>query len=57
MESQFNQVVRDTINDLKNKGTGYCFSMEQLKEIQKHFKDTISYSFEDGIYYLKKKMV
>lgn len=55
MESQFNQIVRDVVNDLKHKGTGYCFSLEQLNEIQKQFKKTISFRLVDGIYYLKLK--
>ena len=51
MEGHFNQIVR---SNLKNKGTGYCFSLEQLSEIQKHFKTQIKHTLIDGIYYLKK---
>ena len=55
MDGHFKQVVMDAVNELKNKGTSYCFSLEQLEEIQKHFKNPISYHILDGIYYLKKK--
>ena len=41
MESQFNQIVRDVVNDLKHKGTGYCFSLEQLNEIQKMIRPSL----------------
>lgn len=55
MESQFTQIVRDAVNELKKNGTSYCFSLEQLEEIQKRLKKNISFVLEDGIYYLKIK--
>lgn len=55
MDCYFNQVVRDIITELKKKGSSYCFSLEQLEEVQKYFKTPISYSLKDGIYYLNLK--
>lgn len=54
MEGHFNQIVKDAVSNLKSKGTGYCFSLEQISEIQKYFKTQIKYTLVDGIYYLKR---
>ena len=50
MEGHFNQIVRDAVSNLKNKGTGYCFSLEQLSEIQRHFKTQIKHTLIDGVF-------
>lgn len=52
--STFENVVNEAINDLKKKGSAYCFLDEQVKAIQKFFKNKIEVKEKDGIFYLKK---
>lgn len=50
--SYFNQVVRDAISEIKKGHTGYCFTMEQVREVAGHF-DVTEYKQVDGIFYVK----
>lgn len=50
--SFFEQIVRDAIKDIQNKGSGYCFSLDQVKAVQKKLPK-IEIREDDGIYYLK----
>lgn len=52
--STFENVVNEAIDDLKKKGSAYCFLIEQVEEIQKLFKHKIEVKEKDGIFYLKK---
>lgn len=45
----FEQVVKDAIKELHHGSPAYCFNLEQLKEIIKHFKNT-SYTVDNGVY-------
>lgn len=53
--SYFRAVVNDAVNEIKDKGTAYCFSNDQVNEILRllgKIAKKITIKEEDGIFFL-----
>lgn len=50
-ENYFQQVVQDAIDDLRETGSGYCFSLAQMEEVKTEIPN-VKYRLIDSIYYL-----
>lgn len=50
--SYFKSLVKEALEDLKNKGFAYVYSDEQLEEVKKTINKNIKVVIEDNVYYL-----
>ena len=48
----FKSLVKEALEDLKNKGFAYVYSDEQLEEVKKTINKNIKVVIEDNVYYL-----